>query len=167
MLDIISMIAFLIIFIGLPILLILIGGSNKTEEEQSLEDEEQMKYLKKYHEKKLNKKNKSRRKFDINNIHSVELNLLDGQVDIILRGLELYGFNLEYMLNSSDSSDEMKQEKMALLKYTYEQILASRAEQVADQAEESDNISNLSVFGKILANQSKENEQDNTEFKVG
>ena len=36
-----------------------------------------------------------------------------------------------------------------------------------DQAEESDNISNLSVFGKILANQSKENEQDNTEFKVG
>ena len=47
MLDIISMIAFLIIFIGLPILLILIGGSNKTEEEQSLEDEEQVKYLKK------------------------------------------------------------------------------------------------------------------------
>lgn len=45
--------------------------------------------------------------------------------------------------------------------------MASRAEQVADQAEESDNISNLSVFGKILANQSKENEQDNTEFKVG
>ncbi len=111
--------------------------------------------------------NELNKNFDINNIHSVELNLLDGQVDIILRGLELYGFNLEYMLNSSDSSDEMKQEKMALLKYTYEQILASRAEQVADQAEESDNISNLSVFGKILANQSKENEQDNTEFKVG
>ena len=56
MLDIISMIAFLIIFIGLPILLILIGGSNKTEEEQSLEDEEQMKYLKEYREKKMNKK---------------------------------------------------------------------------------------------------------------
>lgn len=111
--------------------------------------------------------NELNKNFDINNIHSVELNLLDGQVDIILRGLELYGFNLEYMLNSSDSSDEMKQEKMALLKYTYEQILASRAEQVADQAEESDNISNLSVFGKILANQSKENELDNTEFKVG
>ena len=111
--------------------------------------------------------NELNKNFDINNIHSVELNLLDGQVDIILRGLELYGFNLEYMLNSSDSSDEMKQEKMALLKYTYEQILASRAEQVADQAEESDNISNLSVFGKILSNQSKENEQDNTEFKVG
>ena len=55
--------------------------------------------------------NELNKNFDINNIHSVELNLLDGQVDIILRGLELYGFNLEYMLNSSDSSDEMKQEK--------------------------------------------------------
>ncbi len=93
--------------------------------------------------------NELNKKFDIYNIHSVELNLLDGQVDIILRGLELYGFNLEFMLNSSDSSDDVKQEKMALLKYTYEQILASRAEQVADQAEESDNISKLSVFGKI------------------
>jgi len=51
MLDIISMIAFEVIFIGLPILLILIGGSNKTEEEQRLEDEEQMKYLKEYQEK--------------------------------------------------------------------------------------------------------------------
>ena len=54
--------------------------------------------------------NELNKNFDINNIHSVELNLLDGQVDIILRGLELYGFNLEYMLNSSDSSDEMKQD---------------------------------------------------------
>lgn len=111
--------------------------------------------------------NELNKNFDINNIHSVELNLLDGQVDIILRGLELYGFNLEYMLNSSDSSDEMKQEKIALLKYTYEQILASRAEQVADQVEESDNISNLSVFGKILGNKSKETEENNTKFKVG
>lgn len=111
--------------------------------------------------------NELNKNFDINNIHSVELNLLDGQVDIILRGLELYGFNLEYMLNSSDSSDEMKQEKIALLKYTYEQILASRAEQVVDQVEESDNISNLSVFGKILGNKSKETEENNTKFKVG
>lgn len=35
------------------------------------------------------------------------------------------------------------------------------------KTQESDNVSNLSVFGKILANQSKENEHDNTEFKVG
>ena len=43
------------------------------------------------------------KKFDANSIHSVELNLLDGQVDLILRALELYGYNLEYMLNSNDA----------------------------------------------------------------
>ena len=62
MLDIISMITFLILFIGLPIILIIVGSSKKTEEEQRLEDEEQIKYLNEYQEKKLNKKNKSRRK---------------------------------------------------------------------------------------------------------
>ena len=56
MLDIISMITFLFLFIGLPIILIIIGGNDK--EEQRLEDEEQMHYLKEYREKKLNKKNK-------------------------------------------------------------------------------------------------------------
>ena len=34
MLDIISMITFLFIFIGLPMILIIIGGNDKTEEEQ-------------------------------------------------------------------------------------------------------------------------------------
>ncbi len=62
MLDIISMIAFEVLFIGVPIIFILIGGTKKTEEEQELEDEEQMKYLKEYQNKKLNKKNKFRRK---------------------------------------------------------------------------------------------------------
>jgi len=68
--------------------------------------------------------------FDINNIHSVELNLLDGQIEIILRSLELYGYNLEYMLNSTD-----------------EQVLASQAEQVDSK---SNNIDNLPKLGKIL-----------------
>lgn len=58
MLDIISMITFLLLFIGLPIILIIIGGNDKTEEEQRLEDEEQMQYLKEYREKRLNKKRK-------------------------------------------------------------------------------------------------------------
>ena len=92
--------------------------------------------------------NDTNKNFNINNIHSVELNLLDGQVEIILRGLELYGYNLEYMLNSNDASDEVTQEKKALLKYTYEQVLATQAEQVASK---SDNINNLSSFGKILS----------------
>ena len=81
--------------------------------------------------------------FDVNNIHSVELNLLDGQVELLLRSLELYGYNLEFMLNSSDSSDDNKQEKLALLKYTYEQILASQAEQVQSKSNNRDNLSNL------------------------
>ena len=36
MLDIISMITFLFIFIGLPMILIIIGGNDKTEEEQNI-----------------------------------------------------------------------------------------------------------------------------------
>jgi hypothetical protein len=100
--------------------------------------------------------------FDINNIHSVRLNLLDGQVELILRGLELYGYNLEYMLNSNDSSDEMKREKIALLKYTYEQVLASQAEQVESKSENTENIPNL---GKILAKDFSNNEPK-TKLKV-
>ena len=37
---------------------------------------------------------------------------------IILRALELYAYNLDYMLNSNDSSSDIRQEKIALLKYT-------------------------------------------------
>ena len=85
--------------------------------------------------------------FDTDNIHSVVLNLLDGQVEILLRALELYGYNLEYMLNSTDSEDEQKQEKIALLKYTYEQVLATQAEQVQSK---SNNIDKLSQIGKLL-----------------
>lgn len=87
-------------------------------------------------------------KFDVNNIHSVESNLLDGQVEIILRALELYGYNLEYMLNGTEATDEMKQEKIAMLKYTYEQVLSSQAEQVATKA---NNLDNLNIFGKLLS----------------
>lgn len=88
------------------------------------------------------------KKFDTNNIHSVELNLLDGQVELILRALELYGYNLEYMLNGTDATDEQKQEKISMLKYTYEQVLASQAEQVDTKA---NNLDNLSSFGKLLS----------------
>ena len=88
-------------------------------------------------------------KFDTNNIHSVELNLLDGQVEIILRALELYGYNLDYMLNSNDSSDNLRQEKKALLRYTYEQVLSTQAEQVESKSNNTDNIPEIS---KILIN---------------
>lgn len=86
-------------------------------------------------------------KFDTNNIHSVVLNLLDGQVEIILRALELYAYNLDYMLNGHNASEELRQEKKALLKYTYEQVLSSQAEQVASK---SNNIDNIPEIGKFI-----------------
>lgn len=52
------------------------------------------------------------------------------------------------MLDSNDSTDEQKQEKKSMLKYTYEQILASQAEQVNSEA---NNLDNLSSFGKLLS----------------
>ena len=56
MLDIISMAILMFILIGLPLILIIIGGSRKTLEEEELEDEEQIKYLNEYQEKKINRK---------------------------------------------------------------------------------------------------------------
>ena len=66
-----------------------------------------------------------------------------------MRALELYGYNLEYRLNSNDATDEQKQEKISMLKYTYEQVLASQAEQVDTKA---NNMDNLSSLGKLLSN---------------
>jgi hypothetical protein len=99
--------------------------------------------------------------FDTNNIHSVELNLLDGQVEIILRALELYGYNLDYMLNSNDSSDDTRQEKIALLKYTYEQVLATQAEQIESKSNNTDNIPEI---GKLLIKDGIRNNE--LEFKL-
>ena len=103
-------------------------------------------------------------KFDTNNIHSVELNLLDGQVEIILRALELYGYNLDYMLNSNDSSDDTRQEKLALLKYTYEQVLATQAEQIESK---SNNTENIPEFGKILIKDGIKNNAIEFKLNVG
>ena len=103
-------------------------------------------------------------KFDTNNIHSVELNLLDGQVEIILRALELYGYNLDYMLNSNDSSDDTRQEKLALLKYTYEKVLATQAEQIESK---SNNTENIPEFGKILIKDGIKNNEIDFKLNVG
>ena len=64
-----------------------------------------------------------------------------------LRALELYAYNLDYMLNSNDSSSDIRQEKIALLKYTYEQVLATQAEQVASKK---NNIDNIPEIGKFI-----------------
>ena len=47
--------------------------------------------------------------FNSENIKPVELTLLNGQVDIILRSLELYSYNLEFMLNSNDTSNDERE----------------------------------------------------------
>lgn len=86
----------------------------------------------------------SNSEFDLENIKPVELNLLNGQVDLILRSLELYSYNLEFMLNSNDTSNDERQEKLAMLKYTYEQVLATQAEQVYGKS--SDNSTNNSAL---------------------
>ena len=56
------------------------------------------------------------------------------------------------MLDSNDAADEVRQEKLALLKYTYEQILASQAEQVNGK---SNNIEDLNVLGKKIIKDGK------------
>lgn len=92
--------------------------------------------------------------FDSSKIQSVNLNLLNGQVEILLRALELYGYNLEYMLNSTDSSNKTKDDKVAMLKYTYEQILATQAEQVNGKTNNNDNVPN---FGKLILKNNNNN----------
>ena len=68
-------------------------------------------------------------------IQSVQLKLQNGQVDIILRALELYKYNLNYMLDTEHCSDNERQEKLAMIKYTFEQVLSIQAEQVNGKSE--------------------------------
>lgn len=58
------------------------------------------------------------------------------------------------MLNSNDSSDDTRQEKLALLKYTYEQVLATQAEQVQSK---SNNIDNIPEIGKLIIKEGMKN----------
>ncbi len=86
--------------------------------------------------------------FDVDNISPVELRLLNGQVDLILRAMELYSYNLEYMLNSTEATNDERQEKLAMLKFTYEQVLATQAEQINGKSNNAEN--NLSSLGKNI-----------------
>ena len=86
-------------------------------------------------------------KFDKKNILPVELRLLNGQVDIILRSLELYSYNLEYMLNNERATDDERQKKIAMLKYTYEEVLATQASQVNERL---NNLEKLNTIGKNI-----------------
>lgn len=61
----------------------------------------------------------NRPKFDNKEINFIHLDLLEGQTDIILRALELYAYNLEYMISESNESQK---NKLMCLSSTYEQI---------------------------------------------
>ena len=89
-------------------------------------------------------------KFDFENIHPVDLRLLDGQVDLILRALELYVYNLDYMLNCEKSSDEERQKKIAMVKFTFEQILSAKAEQVNTKSNDGSDEIPITIGRKIL-----------------
>ena len=88
-------------------------------------------------------------KFDFENINPVEFRLLDGQVDIILRALELYVYNLDYMLNCEKAEDEERQKKIAKVKYTYELVLSAKAEQANGQTKDND-INQTNIGRKIM-----------------
>ena len=88
--------------------------------------------------------------FDFENIRPVDLRLLDGQVDLILRALELYVYNLDYMLNCEKTSDEERQQKIAMVKFTFEQILSAKAEQVNTKSNDGSDEIPITIGRKIL-----------------
>lgn len=63
--------------------------------------------------------------FDTDNIIPKEVKLLDGQIDIILRALELYSFNLHNTWNVKvdDNKEELRN---ALIFHTYEGLLSAK-----------------------------------------
>ena len=95
--------------------------------------------------------NNSEANFNLDDINPVEMKMLSEQVDIILRALELYAYNLEYLLDGEKSSDDERQKKIAMLKYTYEQVLSDQAEQVNTKR---NNTNNLTAYGQKMINDS-------------
>ena len=91
-------------------------------------------------------------KFDYENVNPIELRLLDGQVDIVLRALELYAYNLDYMLNSENTYDEERQTKFAKVKYTFELILSAKSEQSTAKSNDNDENQPITIGRKILQN---------------
>ena len=66
----------------------------------------------------------------------------------------LFAYIWFYLLNRNDSANDIGQEKKALLKYTYEQVLATQAEQVQSK---SNNIDNIPEIGKLIIKEGMKN----------
>ena len=102
-------------------------------------------------------------KFDIKAIKSVQLNLLDSQVNLILNALMFYKYNLEYVASMFSESEEERITELSKVIYTYEQINASKVEQLYSEnirtngicLEEIDNIE-MNLKSNIILNSTEE-----------
>ena len=106
---------------------------------------------------------KSNSKFDINDIKSVQLNLLDSQVDLILNALMFYQYNLEYVASIFSKSEEERLTELSKVMYTYKQIEASKAEQLYSEDKKinricAKDVNNIEIDSelKILLNSTEE-----------
>ena len=106
---------------------------------------------------------KSNSKFDINDIKSVHLNLLDSQVDLILNALMFYQYNLEYVASIFSESEEERLTELSKVMYTYKQIEASKAEQLYSEDKKinricAKDVNNIEIDSelKILLNSTEE-----------
>lgn len=63
--------------------------------------------------------------FDTDNIIPKQIELLDGQIDIVLKALELYAFNLHNTWGVEVDSD-LNELRNALLFHTYESLIAQK-----------------------------------------
>ncbi len=98
----------------------------------------------------------------------VELKLVNAEVDLILRALELYNYNLEYMLSGSDVKDvNEREDKISLIKAVYQQVLAIQAKQVYGKQENiTEKVANITSLTPVMLENS--DKQDDTDIiKVG
>lgn len=62
--------------------------------------------------------------FDVNLVSKHKISLLECQVELILRSLELYGHTFKYVCPKKKFEHEEEELRMSLLRDTYEQILS-------------------------------------------
>ena len=71
--------------------------------------------------------------FDINFIREHKISLLDCQVDLILKSLELYGYTFKYVCPKKKYEDREDELRISLVRDTYHQILAQYCESKKEQ----------------------------------
>lgn len=81
--------------------------------------------------------------YNPHDLQFIDLRLQNGQVELILRAMELYGYNLKFMVNDSDITSEERSRKQAKLEYTYQQIITLQAEQIKNDSNLHDTHTNM------------------------